>query len=164
MDRKVADPSLILQAQPLFTHPDPQPCSPSHPCAQCPRGTDPGCTKALLCLLTSANSEPTASHGDQPLISFMTMVLIFLHTFWGILFFHGCENRHWWEIVAVVVMHLAVSGSTFCNPLYVGSLVPSYVLMAIAAVWAYMLSGGSVQNLRRRDSRVWVIASLRKLI
>lgn len=38
---------------------------------------------------------------------------------------------------------------TFCNPLYVGSLVPSYVLMAIAAVWAYMLSGGSVQNLRR---------------
>lgn len=27
--------------------------------------------------------------------------------------------------------------------------MPSYVLMAIAAVWAYMLSGGSVQNLRR---------------
>lgn len=43
--------------------------------------------------------------------AFMTMVLIFLHTFWGILFFHGCENRHWWEVVAVVVMHLAVSGS-----------------------------------------------------
>lgn len=43
--------------------------------------------------------------------AFMTMVLIFLHTFWGILFFHGCENRRWWEIVAVVVMHLAVSGS-----------------------------------------------------
>lgn len=41
----------------------------------------------------------------------MTMVLIFLHTFWGILFFHGCEHRRWWEIMAVVVMHLAVSGS-----------------------------------------------------
>nr|XP_013816540.1 PREDICTED: gamma-secretase subunit Aph-1b-like [Apteryx mantelli mantelli] len=79
----------------------------------------------------------------------MTMVLIFLHTFWGILFFHGCENRRWWEIAAVVVMHLAVSGSTFCNPLYVGSLVPSYVLMAVAATWAYLLSGGSAQNVRR---------------
>uniref|UniRef100_A0A8B9NLH4 Gamma-secretase subunit APH-1 n=1 Tax=Accipiter nisus TaxID=211598 RepID=A0A8B9NLH4_9AVES len=79
----------------------------------------------------------------------MTMVLIFLHTFWGILFFHGCEHRRWWEIMAVVVMHLAVSGSTFCNPLYVGSLVPSYLLMAAAAAWAYLLSGGSAQNLWR---------------
>ncbi|KFP50589.1 Gamma-secretase subunit Aph-1b, partial [Cathartes aura] len=69
--------------------------------------------------------------GDTPLplpAAFMTMVLIFLHTFWGILFFHGCEHRHWWE--------------TFCNPLYVGSLVPSYLLMVAAAAWAYLLSGG----------------------
>ncbi|XP_009881446.1 PREDICTED: gamma-secretase subunit Aph-1b-like, partial [Charadrius vociferus] len=80
---------------------------------------------------------------------FMTMVLIFLHTFWGILFFHGCEHRCWWEITAVVVMHLTVSGSTFCNPLYMGSLVPSYLLMATAATWAYLLSGGSAQNLLR---------------
>lgn len=153
---------------------------------------------------------------DPPLLlpaAFMTMVLIFLHTFWGILFFHGCENQRWWEIAAVVLMHLAVSGSvsaasrapcclqgcchtslshprpspgfphhwnhqegdtvatwssravgdpshpfsfllfpppqTFWNPLYVGSLVPSYLLMAAAAVWAYLLSGGSAQNLRR---------------
>uniref|UniRef100_A0A8C0B3P7 Gamma-secretase subunit APH-1 n=1 Tax=Buteo japonicus TaxID=224669 RepID=A0A8C0B3P7_9AVES len=54
-------------------------------------------------------------HGDSQLYfltsAFMTMVLIFLHTFWGILFFHGCEHRRWWEIMAVVVMHLAVSGS-----------------------------------------------------
>lgn len=42
--------------------------------------------------------------------AFMTMVLIFLHTFWGILFFHGCEHRRWWEIAAVVIMHLTVSG------------------------------------------------------
>ncbi|XP_054666500.1 gamma-secretase subunit Aph-1b-like isoform X4 [Grus americana] len=92
-------------------------------------------------------------HGDSQLYfltsAFMTMVLIFLHTFWGILFFHGCEHRRWWEITAVVVMHLAVSGSTFCNPLYVGSLVPSYLLMATAAAWAYLLSGGSAQNVRR---------------
>ncbi|KFW09132.1 Gamma-secretase subunit APH-1A, partial [Eurypyga helias] len=42
-----------------------------------------------------------------------------------------------------------LSPQTFCNPLYVGSLVPSYLLMAIAAAWAYVLSGGSAQNLQR---------------
>ncbi|XP_040434461.1 LOW QUALITY PROTEIN: gamma-secretase subunit Aph-1b-like [Falco naumanni] len=91
-------------------------------------------------------------HGDSQLYflasAFMTMVLIFLHTFWGILFFHGCEHWRWWEITAVVVMHLTVSRLTFCNPLYMGSLVPSYLLMATAATWAYLLSGGSAQNLR----------------
>ncbi|NXG87074.1 APH1B secretase, partial [Stercorarius parasiticus] len=109
---------------------------------------------SMINLLADALGPGTVGiHGDSQLYfltsAFMTMVLIFLHTFWGILFFHGCEHRRWWEIMAVVVMHLAVSGSTFCNPLYVGSLVPSYLLMAAAATWAYLLSGGSAQNLRR---------------
>ncbi|NXT35676.1 APH1B secretase, partial [Pelecanoides urinatrix] len=109
---------------------------------------------SMINLLADALGPGTVGiHGDSQLYfltsAFMTMVLIFLHTFWGILFFHGCEHRRWWEIMAVVVMHLAVSGSTFCNPLYVGSLVPSYLLMAAAAAWAYLLSGGSAQNLRR---------------
>lgn len=69
----------------------------------------------------SSPSLPQASRPGQvgdslvtPLLlpaAFMTMVLIFLHTFWGILFFHGCEHRRWWEIAAVVIMHLTVSGS-----------------------------------------------------
>ncbi|KAM9250695.1 gamma-secretase subunit Aph-1b-like [Cariama cristata] len=109
---------------------------------------------SMINLLADALGPGTVGiHGDSQLYfltsAFMTMVLIFLHTFWGILFFHGCEHRRWWEITAVVVMHLAVSGSTFCNPLYVGSLVPSYLLMAAAAAWAYLLSGGSAQNVRR---------------
>uniref|UniRef100_A0A8C2T1H4 Gamma-secretase subunit APH-1 n=1 Tax=Coturnix japonica TaxID=93934 RepID=A0A8C2T1H4_COTJA len=71
---------------------------------------------SMINLLADALGPGTVGiHGDSQLYfltsAFMTMVLIFLHTFWGILFFHGCENRHWWEILAVVVMHLAVSGS-----------------------------------------------------
>uniref|UniRef100_A0A8C6ZFQ6 Gamma-secretase subunit APH-1 n=1 Tax=Nothoprocta perdicaria TaxID=30464 RepID=A0A8C6ZFQ6_NOTPE len=109
---------------------------------------------SMINLLADALGPGTVGiYGDSQLYfltsAFMTMVLIFLHTFWGILFFHGCENRRWWEIAAVVVMHLAVSASSFCNPVYVGSLVPSYVLMAVAATWAYLLSGGSAQNVRR---------------
>uniref|UniRef100_A0A803W9L5 Gamma-secretase subunit APH-1 n=30 Tax=Passeriformes TaxID=9126 RepID=A0A803W9L5_FICAL len=109
---------------------------------------------SMINLLADALGPGTVGiHGDSQLYfltsAFMTMVLIFLHTFWGILFFHGCEHRRWWEIAAVVIMHLTVSGLSFCNPLYVGSLVPSYLLMAAAAAWAYLLSGGSAQNLRR---------------
>uniref|UniRef100_A0A674HTL5 Gamma-secretase subunit APH-1 n=1 Tax=Taeniopygia guttata TaxID=59729 RepID=A0A674HTL5_TAEGU len=109
---------------------------------------------SMINLLADALGPGTVGiHGDSQLYfltsAFMTMVLIFLHTFWGILFFHGCEHRRWWEITAVVIMHLTVSGLSFCNPLYVGSLVPSYLLMAAAATWAYLLSGGSAQNLRR---------------
>ncbi|XP_062369109.1 gamma-secretase subunit APH-1A isoform X2 [Cinclus cinclus] len=109
---------------------------------------------SMINLLADALGPGTVGiHGDSQLYfltsAFMTMVLIFLHTFWGILFFHGCEHRRWWEIAAVVIMHLTVSGLSFCNPLYVGSLVPSYLLMAGAAAWAYLLSGGSAQNLRR---------------
>ncbi|NWI13547.1 APH1B secretase, partial [Crypturellus soui] len=109
---------------------------------------------SMINLLADALGPGTVGiYGDSQLYfltsAFMTMVLIFLHTFWGILFFHSCENRSWQEIVAVVVMHLAVSALSFCNPVYMGSLVPSYVLMAVAATWAYLLLGGSAQNVRR---------------
>uniref|UniRef100_A0A8C5WZ92 Gamma-secretase subunit APH-1 n=1 Tax=Laticauda laticaudata TaxID=8630 RepID=A0A8C5WZ92_LATLA len=80
--------------------------------------------------------------------AFMTLVLILLHTFWGIIFFHGCETRRWGEVAAVVLCHLAVSALTFWNPVYLGSLLPAYLLMVAMAVWAYHLSGGSKKNLQ----------------
>ncbi|NXP06282.1 APH1B secretase, partial [Thinocorus orbignyianus] len=103
---------------------------------------------SMISLLADALGPSTVGiHRDSQFYfltsAFMTMVLIFLHTFWGILFFHGCEHQCWWEITAVVIMHLA----TFHNPLYMGSLVPSYLLIATAATWAYLLSGHSAQNL-----------------
>ncbi|XP_007443655.1 gamma-secretase subunit Aph-1b-like [Python bivittatus] len=91
-------------------------------------------------------------HGDSQLYfltsAFMTLVLILLHTFWGIIFFHGCETQRWGEVAAVVLCHLIVSALTFWNPLYLGSLLPAYLLMVAMAVWAYLLSGGSKQNLQ----------------
>ncbi|XP_015671333.1 gamma-secretase subunit Aph-1b-like [Protobothrops mucrosquamatus] len=80
--------------------------------------------------------------------AFMTLVLILLHTFWGIIFFHGCEMRRWGEVAAVVLCHLTVSALTFWNPVYLGSLLPAYLLMVAMAVWAYHLSGGSKKNLQ----------------
>ncbi|XP_053145765.1 gamma-secretase subunit APH-1A-like isoform X2 [Hemicordylus capensis] len=109
---------------------------------------------SMINLLADAVGPGTVGiHGDSPLYfltsAFMTLVLIFLHTFWGVVFFHGCETRHWWEVAVVVLTHLIISGLTFWNPLYLGSLLPAYLLMAAAAVWAYVVSGGSKQNLSR---------------
>ncbi|XP_060119495.1 gamma-secretase subunit Aph-1b-like [Heteronotia binoei] len=107
---------------------------------------------SMINLLADAVGPGTVGiYGDSQLYfltsAFMTLVMIFLHTFWGIVFFHGCETRQWWEVSAVVITHLIVSGLTFWNPIYLGSLLPAYLLMAAVAVWAYLLSGGSKKNL-----------------
>nr|XP_056704189.1 gamma-secretase subunit Aph-1b-like [Euleptes europaea] len=107
---------------------------------------------SMINLLADAVGPGTVGiHGDSQLYfltsAFMTLVMIFLHTFWGIIFFHGCETRQWWEVGVVVITHLIVSSLTFWNPIYLGSLLPSYLLMAAMAVWAYLLSGGSKKNL-----------------
>ncbi|KAJ7335090.1 hypothetical protein JRQ81_013031 [Phrynocephalus forsythii] len=109
---------------------------------------------AMINLLADTLGPGTVGiHGDSQLYfltsAFMTLALILLHTFWGIIFFHGCETRRWWEVGTVVLTHLIVSGLTFWNPLYLGSLLPAYLLMAATAVWAYLLSGGSKQNLHQ---------------
>uniref|UniRef100_A0A8D0HN31 Gamma-secretase subunit APH-1 n=1 Tax=Sphenodon punctatus TaxID=8508 RepID=A0A8D0HN31_SPHPU len=109
---------------------------------------------SMINLLAEALGPGTVGiRGDSQLYfltsAFMTLLLIFLHTFWGILFFHGCEHRSWWEISVVVLTHLIVSGLTFWNPLYLSSLLPSYLLMGATAAWAYKVSGGSAQNLLR---------------
>lgn len=39
----------------------------------------------------------------------MTMAIILLHMFWGVVFFDACEKQRWWAVAAVVVSHLVVS-------------------------------------------------------
>ncbi|KAK3522044.1 hypothetical protein QTP70_022462 [Hemibagrus guttatus] len=81
----------------------------------------------------------------------MTLAITLLHTFWGVVFFEGCEKSRWWVIVVVVCLHLLVSSLSLMNPLYGGSLPPVYVVMVGMAVWAFFSSGGSLNNL----SQLW---------
>ncbi|MBN3310851.1 APH1B secretase, partial [Amia calva] len=80
--------------------------------------------------------------------AFMTLALTLLHTFWGIVFFDGCEKKRWWVVGVVVALHLLVSGLTILNPLYEGTLPPAYIVMVSMGIWAFFSSGGSVQNLQ----------------
>ncbi|KAJ8338876.1 hypothetical protein SKAU_G00356620 [Synaphobranchus kaupii] len=78
----------------------------------------------------------------------MTLAVTLLHTFWGVVFFDGCERKRWWAVAAVVCLHLLVSGLSFLNPFYAGCLPPVYVITALMAAWAFFSSGGRVQNLK----------------
>ncbi|TRY53659.1 hypothetical protein DNTS_008660 [Danionella cerebrum] len=40
----------------------------------------------------------------------MTLALTLLHTFWGVVFFDGCEKSRLWVVAVVVSMHLLVAG------------------------------------------------------
>ena len=46
---------------------------------------------------------------DDCLSAFMTLVIILLHVFWGIIFFDGCEKKKWSALLVVLLTHLLVS-------------------------------------------------------
>ncbi|ETE72059.1 Gamma-secretase subunit APH-1A, partial [Ophiophagus hannah] len=99
--------------------------------------------------------------------TFLTMALVFLHTFWGTIFFNACEKRHYWKLALAVVSHLVISGLvsgsgrrsgfpgfelkcvfnlTFLNPCYEARLIPIF-LITIRGVWAFFTAGGSLCNI-----------------
>ncbi|XP_029431049.1 gamma-secretase subunit APH-1B [Rhinatrema bivittatum] len=90
-------------------------------------------------------------HGDSPQYflasAFMTLAMVLLHIFWGIVFFDACEKKKWWALIVVIASHLLVSGLTFLNPQYERSLVPAYVVLLLMAGWAFFSAGGSFRNL-----------------
>lgn len=82
---------------------------------------------------------------DSVFLAFMTMAIILLHMFWGVVFFDACEKQRWWAVAAVVISHLLVSclvsedGSpASCSPhpirwtrLHVGILEPDLDLVSL---------------------------------
>uniref|UniRef100_A0A8B9PQB6 Gamma-secretase subunit APH-1 n=1 Tax=Apteryx owenii TaxID=8824 RepID=A0A8B9PQB6_APTOW len=110
-------------------------------------------------------------HGDSPYYfitsAFLTMALVFLHTFWGVIFFDACEKRRYWCLGLVVASHLVTSGLTFLNPWYEASLVPIYIITVCMGVWAFFTAGGSFRNVlkclsckQEEDNRVMMYSAL----
>lgn len=63
-------------------------------------------------LLNSLEQDNCGSHFWTPhcfFPAFMTMAIILLHMFWGVVFFDACEKQRWWAVAAVVISHLIVS-------------------------------------------------------
>ncbi|XP_045396701.1 gamma-secretase subunit APH-1B isoform X1 [Eulemur rufifrons] len=91
-------------------------------------------------------------HGDSPQFflnsAFMTLVIILLHVFWGIVFFDGCEKKNWYILLIVLLTHLLVSAQTFISPHYGINLVSAYIIMVFMGIWAFFVAGGSCRTLK----------------
>lgn len=91
-------------------------------------------------------------HGDPPQFflnsAFMTLVIVLLHIFWGVVFFDGCEKKKWYTLLVVLLTHLLVSALTFISPHYGFNLVLSYIIMVLTGTWAFFVSGGSCRSLK----------------
>ncbi|XP_041323426.1 gamma-secretase subunit APH-1A isoform X3 [Pyrgilauda ruficollis] len=101
-------------------------------------------------LADSAGPGTVGIHGDSPYFfitsAFLTMALVLLHTFWGIIFFDACERRRAGGLGLVVGSHLLTSGLTFLNPWYEASLGPIFILTLCTGLWAFSTAGGSFYN------------------
>uniref|UniRef100_A0A3P9LXL7 Gamma-secretase subunit APH-1 n=1 Tax=Oryzias latipes TaxID=8090 RepID=A0A3P9LXL7_ORYLA len=111
-----------------------------------------GAFSVVNILADSAGPGTIGIHGDSQHYflssAFMTMAIILLHMFWGVVFFDACEKRCWWAVGLVVIVHLLVSCLTFQNPDYTATLVPAYVILFGMGVWAFYTAGGSLRNLK----------------
>ncbi|NXI83528.1 APH1A secretase, partial [Rhipidura dahli] len=101
-------------------------------------------------LADSAGPGTVGIHGDSPYYfitsAFLTMALVLLHTFWGIIFFDACERRRAGGLGLVVGGHLLASGLTFLNPWYEASLGPIFILTLCTGLCAFSTAGGSFSN------------------
>ncbi|XP_076984260.1 gamma-secretase subunit APH-1B isoform X5 [Tamandua tetradactyla] len=80
--------------------------------------------------------------------AFMTLVVILLHVFWGVIFFDGCEKKHRCTLLIVLLTHLLVSALTFLSPYYVISLVSAYIILVLMGIWAFFVAGGTCRSLK----------------
>ncbi|NXB27007.1 APH1A secretase, partial [Rhagologus leucostigma] len=101
-------------------------------------------------LADSAGPGTVGIHGDSPYYfitsAFLTMAVVLLHTFWGVIFFDACERRRAGGLGLVVGGHLLASGLTFLNPRYEASLGPIFILTLATGLWAFGTAGGSFRN------------------
>jgi len=82
----------------------------------------------------------------------MTLCMILLHTAWGVIFFSSLDTGSYGLTLYVVASHMLVSCLTLVNqsPLrvYVGSLLPSYLVLVFSAILAARSAGGTLSGLR----------------
>ncbi|XP_064898954.1 gamma-secretase subunit APH-1A isoform X1 [Patagioenas fasciata] len=131
-----------------------------------------GVFSVINILADSIGPGTVGIHGDSPYYfitsAFLTMALVLLHTFWGVIFFDACEKRRYGCLGLVVASHLLTSGLTFLNPRYAASLGPIFIITLCTGLWAFVTAGGSFRSLlkclsckQEDDSRVMTYSALR---
>lgn len=86
----------------------------------------------------------------------LSLCVILLHMTWGVIFFAALDKKQWIRVGLVVAAHMFFACLTLLNQrsssdnstVYLGSLIPSYLLLATCGVVAFLTAGGSFANLK----------------
>ncbi|KAI8781164.1 gamma-secretase subunit Aph-1 [Biomphalaria glabrata] len=99
-------------------------------------------------------------HGDSKYFfwssSYLTLCFILLHTMWGVIFFAGMDRKCYFYVAYVVATHMLVSCLTLLNQLssstdsaiYLGPLIPAYIILVVSGIFAFYTAGGSLANIK----------------
>ncbi|XP_005097803.1 gamma-secretase subunit Aph-1 [Aplysia californica] len=88
--------------------------------------------------------------------AFLTLCFILLHTVWGVIFFAALDRKRYIPAALVVAAHMLISCLTLLNQqssntnstIYLASLLPAYLLLAVSSVAAFYTAGGNLKNVR----------------
>ncbi|XP_052802420.1 gamma-secretase subunit Aph-1-like isoform X2 [Mya arenaria] len=88
--------------------------------------------------------------------AFLTLCIILLHTFWGVIFFNALDTKQYINLAIVVASHMLVSCLTLLNQksssadsrYYLSSIIPAYLIMFAMGGLAFHVAGGSLGSLK----------------
>lgn len=85
----------------------------------------------------------------------LTLSFIFAHTFWGVIFHYGLDQKNYFLVILVVCSHMTISclslinqGAGTSSMLYLASVIPAYVNMIVMGIMAFFVAGGSLKSLK----------------
>jgi len=86
----------------------------------------------------------------------LTLCIILLHTFWGVIFFNACDEADIFRIVWVVASHFVFSAVTLLNKneYYYASIISAYVILIATIVIAYRSIGGTWASFQKGIRKV----------
>lgn len=108
----------------------------------------------VLADMTGPGTIGIYGHSDMFFITsaLLTLCFVMLHTFWGVIFFAGLEKKNYVMPAIVLASHMLVSCLTLLNqsltPVYLASVLVSYIVMVATGVWAFFVAGGSLSNIK----------------
>ncbi|KAK3769197.1 hypothetical protein RRG08_005144 [Elysia crispata] len=86
----------------------------------------------------------------------LSLCIVLLHTAWGVIFFSALDKNQWTRVIMVIAAHMFFSCISLVNQqsssdnsgVYMGSLIPSYLLLIGSGAAAFLTAGGSFVNLK----------------
>jgi len=91
--------------------------------------------------------------------SFLTLCFILLHVVWNVIFFAALDKPtpNYVQPILVVSIHMLISCLTLLNQqsstsnstIYLSSVVPTFVVLIISSIWAYIIAGGNFSSLKK---------------